>query len=434
MKKRTLFGLLLGLVLCLTVMTTRASSEDIIIPEIRIECDVTSVTAGLLPAFHASTTTEHATIEAYGLNTAWAQNNGSVWYGFGLDEEVAVNDGTTHYGLRLCVEIDDGYKLSESTKIILNGVERNDKWNKIRLYPWGGYVTIDLGLAVGYGGAGWYMNEDDGILHLNGPVTNPSTKGVDQSPWQEYKSKIKSVVCDPGASIDSGARLFTFCPNLTKADLRGLDTSGVKDLYGMFGLCVGLAEVDFTGLDTSAVESVESMFAFCPNLHTLDWKECDLSHVTNAADLFTYSGLVRVTAGSKTLSGIADAMIAHEPGWRDINSGAVYSTASGLKAVTGTVTLEPFGGLAIPGGTQRIEAEAFQGIDASTVVIPNGCQYIGSQAFADCANLTKVYIPSSVQTILSDAFVRCPHITVYTPTGSRAAQWCGVTGVPCVEY
>ena len=45
-------------------------------------------------------------------------------------------------------------------------------------------------------------------------------------------------------------------------------------------------------------------------------------------------------------------------------------------------------------------------IDGS-IVIPNGVTSIGTNAFADCTDLTEVYIPSSVTSIGANAFASC---------------------------
>ncbi len=60
--------------------------------------------------------------------------------------------------------------------------------------------------------------------------------------------------------------------------------------------------------------------------------------------------------------------------------------------------------MALPVGLTAIGDEAFMGIAAQRVVIPEGCGSIGSRAFADCANLLEVEIPSSVAFIADDAF------------------------------
>ena len=58
----------------------------------------------------------------------------------------------------------------------------------------------------------------------------------------------------------------------------------------------------------------------------------------------------------------------------------------------------------LPTALSEIEDEAFEGIFARTVVIPEGTTRIGARAFADCSNLKYVEIPNSVTSIADDAF------------------------------
>ncbi len=60
--------------------------------------------------------------------------------------------------------------------------------------------------------------------------------------------------------------------------------------------------------------------------------------------------------------------------------------------------------LTLPADLTVIEDEAFQGIDAYTVVIPDSVHTIGSRAFADCPFLRYIDIPDSVENLADDAF------------------------------
>ena len=56
-----------------------------------------------------------------------------------------------------------------------------------------------------------------------------------------------------------------------------------------------------------------------------------------------------------------------------------------------------------PEDLTRIEANAFEGIDAEAIVVPAGCEYIGDRAFANCPNLVYVSYPESA-TLAGDPF------------------------------
>ena len=74
----------------------------------------------------------------------------------------------------------------------------------------------------------------------------------------------------------------------------------------------------------------------------------------------------------------------------------------------------------LPAAVKEIEEEAFAGVNATIIVIPNGCHTIGTRAFAGCVSLTRVVIPASVTSIAEDAFDSCGELTVVTSEGSTA--------------
>lgn len=69
-----------------------------------------------------------------------------------------------------------------------------------------------------------------------------------------------------------------------------------------------------------------------------------------------------------------------------------------------SVIVDPTKILYLPEDLTRIEANAFEGIDAEAIVVPAGCEYIGDRAFANCPNLVYVSYPESA-TLAGDPFV-----------------------------
>lgn len=87
--------------------------------------------------------------------------------------------------------------------------------------------------------------------------------------------------------------------------------------------------------------------------------------------------------------------------------------------------------LELPESLSVIEAEAFVGVSASIVILPDGCREIQSRAFADNPGLEYVYIPASVTSIAPDAFEGCPDVII-AASGEYAhlfAQSRGITFV-----
>ena len=87
----------------------------------------------------------------------------------------------------------------------------------------------------------------------------------------------------------------------------------------------------------------------------------------------------------------------------------------------------------LPGDLKTIEESAFEGIDATIVVIPEGVTIIGSRAFAACPNLKHVSVPDSVTRIVSDAFDGCGAVYLYGTKGGLVQSYAqGHSGVEFV--
>ena len=79
----------------------------------------------------------------------------------------------------------------------------------------------------------------------------------------------------------------------------------------------------------------------------------------------------------------------------------------------------------LPMSISTIEANAFEGIAATVVDIPEGCESIGDYAFKACPNLTQIRIPASVTSIGADIFNGCTHkVFIFGTAGSEAETYC----------
>ncbi len=149
MKK--VLSIILSLILALSAFAVVPAETfaDTALSEIRIMCDVSSVSPGTLPSFTPSSSTAHVTsVDAYGSNSNWVYWNGHTWCGFGGSTPTATDDGKTHYALAVCVELESGYSFDENTRIYLNGTEYTSLGHSmINVFSWGGNVYLDLGTA-----------------------------------------------------------------------------------------------------------------------------------------------------------------------------------------------------------------------------------------------------------------------------------------------
>ena len=74
----------------------------------------------------------------------------------------------------------------------------------------------------------------------------------------------------------------------------------------------------------------------------------------------------------------------------------------------------------LPTGTTTIGVEAFSGIAAQYVQLPESVTTIGSKAFTNCPNLMVIYIPDSCTSIAADAFDGVSALIIYCHDGSYA--------------
>jgi len=73
--------------------------------------------------------------------------------------------------------------------------------------------------------------------------------------------------------------------------------------------------------------------------------------------------------------------------------------------------------MVLPNSLKTIEAEAFEGVIAEKIVVPNGVTSIGSKAFANCPRLMEIELPAGIN-IDEHAFDGCGAIVLYGKAGS----------------
>lgn len=69
-------------------------------------------------------------------------------------------------------------------------------------------------------------------------------------------------------------------------------------------------------------------------------------------------------------------------------------------------------------------------IDAEKVILPDGCEQIGAQAFANNSNLFFVYIPDSITSIADDAFKGCNNIRFICESENIAVAYAVEHNIP----
>ena len=88
--------------------------------------------------------------------------------------------------------------------------------------------------------------------------------------------------------------------------------------------------------------------------------------------------------------------------------------------------------LRIPARVKIIDREAFEGSAAAYAVVPNGCNFIGTRAFAECGRLHVIILPSSVSEIAEDSFEDCSYLVLKAPENSYAQEYASLHSIPFV--
>ena len=93
--------------------------------------------------------------------------------------------------------------------------------------------------------------------------------------------------------------------------------------------------------------------------------------------------------------------------------------------ITFTLPVPAFGtpDFTLPAALTAVEEEAFEGIAASVVDVPESCVSIGAHAFRNCANLAQIRLPADCA-IDETAFAGCGIVQVFAPAGGDVEAFC----------
>lgn len=133
---------------------------------------------------------------------------------------------------------------------------------------------------------------------------------------------------------------------------------------------------------------------------------------------------VLVTVGNDSGEAVSVVRL-HEDEHGDIKAERLTGSVSGVKVqftsdlfstyvlVKGEAELDPANltKLTLPASLKRVEESAFEGIAAQAVIVPQGCEYIGSKAFKDCPNLVYIEYYEGTE-VADDAFAECNSLQV----------------------
>jgi surface protein len=108
-----------------------------------------------------------------------------------------------------------------------------------------------------------------------------------KAPWQSHSENIKKVVVEKGvvAARDSSL-LFYGLKNCEAMDLKGLNTSKVEVMRGMFSGCKTLDSLDLSSFDTEKTQDMGEMFDGCTSLTNVNVSSFNTENVKTTIAMF----------------------------------------------------------------------------------------------------------------------------------------------------
>lgn len=237
---------------------------------------------------------------------------------------------------------------------------------------------------------------------------------------------LKSINIPNGVK-SIGVYAFQYCNNLTDIKIpESVETVGV----GLFKNCTLLKNVEFD--DASKLKALsEEMFDQCWALETIKipygittipdvcFKQCQsLTSIELPSTLSTISSyafydcfrLVDIYYNGDVKS-FCNIMTSKEKKGEILHAELGIFTRGAALHINGQLVEN----LVIPEGVKRINANLFEGCTSiKTVSLPASLKSIGSYAFKDCVNLTKVTMSTGIESIETAAFQGCKSLVSIT--------------------
>lgn len=86
----------------------------------------------------------------------------------------------------------------------------------------------------------------------------------------------------------------------------------------------------------------------------------------------------------------------------------------------------------LPAALQAVGEEAFEGMKAGVVSVPDTCAAIGVYAFRNCRSLIQIRLPKDCE-IADTAFAGCTSlVAIFAPAGGTTETWAKEHGIPFV--
>ena len=211
-----------------------------------------------------------------------------------MDYYESSGEDKTIDGNELLEEYDDGHISAEEVVgvgdiQVGNGVTAtvDSTTGAVKFYSNGGTLWRDWIEKIGlYRGAITSVKVVSGTVYLPEDSSEIFALGEDYGRGISTKLEELDLRGFNTSRVKNMERMFVNCSKLTELDLSNFNTSKVTNLRGMFLNCKSLTRLNLRSFDTSKVTNMESMFYRCENLRSIDVDMFDTSNVTTIAGMF----------------------------------------------------------------------------------------------------------------------------------------------------
>ena len=218
-------------------------------------------------------------------------------------------------------------------------------------------------------------------------------------PWYSVRNRIKKVVLTQGIR-NAGECAFWNCPNLESVEMAADSVIAIGT--DAFKNCPKLKSVIFSGnledIQYCAFENCSSLTsvtlpASLRSISSGAFANCSLSAVQPAAD-----------AGSRDFYCYTPAKEEEFYVYHLILPENATQVAGDAFSYNPHLPHEPLPDFIIPADVTEIRQEAFSGIKAAAILVPEGVTAIADGAFANCGSLKYIYLPQSCESFGANCF------------------------------
>ena len=223
---------------------------------------------------------------------------------------------------------------------------------------------------------------------------------------------------------------------LSSLDVTSFDTSNVTTMNQMFGMCSYLTSLDLSNFKTSSVLDMEQMFWYCSELTTIiAGDEFVVEQVTSSTNMFNSCSKLRggkgtslgtLTPKDKTYARIDGGIL--NPGYFTQKQISIENLANYI------LTMSKNGCIVLPPGSDtdtindvKTSLKTLYTINPTIEVEidlqQSGLVTLDSEAFKDCPNITAIYLPSGFNSIDTNAFYGCTKLKNVFVDGMSTDAW-----------